>query len=382
MSAVPRILIVDPVGGVARLIRAVIELSDQMSILTEVPNGAEALAELSRVHYHLLVCAAIVDENTTAFELAEQVRFQSAETRVIIIAEPQDDPLPEPMDGLLIFRRPLDPAQFLNAMIHAIDGKDPLAAVHHQRPAPEFMDVPSIDIAAVGAIVDNLLRSIAPISLILITRTGEVLLERGTERRLGRDELAQALLPAVHSTIQLGDMVGGKINAMNFYDGDSYDIYTLAVGYHHMLCLVFDGKNGVKQFGAVRNYAQRAAQDIIALLGGQAYALHDGAAPKTRKKSSVRHAPTEQQELEPVAVRADSLDEQPLPIEQTREEARLQLEPVENFDLGLLDQLESLSSADADALFDLDSLAEIAKDPGRDRGSLTYEEARRLGIMQ
>ncbi|MBE0689306.1 MAG: hypothetical protein IH587_04195, partial [Anaerolineae bacterium] len=89
------------------------------------------------------------------------------------------------------------------------------------------------------------------------------------------------------------------------------------------------------------------------------------------------------QEIEPAVVRADHIDEQletaevaPLPPQ------RLQLEPLDNFDPALLDQLDIVNSADADALFDLDTLGEIARGPDRSGGALSYEEAQRLGIVQ
>ena len=61
----------------------------------------------------------------------------------------------------------------------------------------------------------------------------------------------------------------------------------------------------------------------------------------------------------------------------------MRLEPIADLDVGLFekDLLENLDENLADDLFDPDKLAEIANETRRDRGPLSYEEARQLGII-
>ena len=61
----------------------------------------------------------------------------------------------------------------------------------------------------------------------------------------------------------------------------------------------------------------------------------------------------------------------------------LRLSPVENLDMSLFDDklLGELDAAAADDLFDPDKLAQIASETRRERGPLSYDEARELGII-
>lgn len=384
MSQLPRILTVDPTGAAARLVRAVIELSDAAFIQTDVPTSDEALAELSRASFDLLVTAYQLENDVDGIMLVTHVQAELPSLAAIVVAD-EDDPEFELYGNAIGFRRPLNAQHFVHALLNGVEGNDMHSTTEHPPVAMgiDAGEIPPLDLGAVGKIIERLEGDISPLRLILASRAGEILLERGTDNRINRDEVTQALLPAIQSNIQMGALVGGKIAALNFYDGDRYDVFMLAVGYHHFLCLVFDGTNGAKQIGAVRSYAQRATLDIVALLGGQAYALPTPAAKgkKARSKSEriPRQAAPVAPQPEPVAVRADGFA---AVLETQPELPRLQLDPIENFDPSLLDQLDALNMGDADALFDLDVLGEIARSPGRERGLLSDDEARQLGIVQ
>ena len=110
-------------------------------------------------------------------------------------------------------------------------------------------------------------------AIVLASRAGEILLERGAVGYLDREQLTSALLPTVKTTVDMGQLVGGQPSALHFYDGDRYDVFVLSVGFHHFMCLVFDGQIGSRQFGAVNRFGRRAAEDLIALLGMSAFAI-------------------------------------------------------------------------------------------------------------
>lgn len=385
MTVLPRILTIDPTGVSARLVRAAIDLTDQVVIQTDVPHSTAALSELNLNPYQLVVCAVrLYEDEVDGYTFVQQIMPHLPETAIVLVGEDGDTEVE--FDGnAVMFRRPLDPQVFFRVFQYALEGRDVRMAVNGHGPAQvaqieDAGHIPTLDLAAVNTIIDVLLRDIAPLSLILATRAGEVLLHRGTDKRLDSEELARAVLPAAQSTIQVGHLTRGKGSSLSFYDGDYYDVFVLSVGYHHVLCLVFDGKGGSKLFGAVRSYAQRAAQDIIALMGEGAYNLnHTGVKKKNVRQSQVMDMVPE---IEPAAVRAERIEDQLETAEVEAQPQRLQLEPLDNFDPSLLDQLDALDSSDADALFDLDTLAEIAKGPDQNGGALTYEEAQRLGIVQ
>ncbi|MCL4248621.1 MAG: hypothetical protein KJ065_10795 [Anaerolineae bacterium] len=387
MTVLPRILTIDPTGVSSRLVRAAIDLTDQVVAQTDIPHSAAALAELSVNPYHLVVCAArLYEDDMDGYALAQQILPHLPETAVVLIGESSDPDVQFDGNALLI-KRPLDPQQFFKVFQCALEGKDIRTALRSAgEPAQQNQDlgpIPTLDLAAVNKIIDDLLRDVAPLSLVLATRNGEVLLERGTDSRLDREQLAQAVLPAVQATIQVGHLARGKPSALSFYDGDQYDIFVLSIGYHHVLCLVFDGKGGSKLFGAVRNYAQRAALDVIALMGEGAFSLnHANPGGHKGRRKAARQAQVMDMAQESAAAVMPTPEIGVSSVADVPTAPRLQLEPVDNFDPTLLDQLDDLNSADADALFDLDTLGEIAKGRDRNGGALTYEEAQRLGIVQ
>jgi hypothetical protein len=187
--------------------------------------------------------------------------------------------------------------------------------------------------------------------------------------------LTGVLLPTVNTTIEMSHLVGGRASALQIFEGESYIIYVLSVGYHHFVCLVFDGQVGGRQLGAVNRYGRRAAEDLIAIIGANALRIERPA--KIEAPASVVEEVEEV--IEPAAVRAEEWGEETKPPEPEP----LKLDPIENLDVNLFDekQLGTLDASAADDLFDPDKLAEIANETRRDRGPLSYDEARELGII-
>jgi hypothetical protein len=236
--------------------------------------------------------------------------------------------------------------------------------------------VPPIDTKVALRIIDSLLTDVGAMAVILASRTGQVLIERGAVGYLDREQLTGLLLPMVTTTIEMGKLVGGHASALQFYDGENYDIFVLSVGLHHFMCLVFDGQIGVRQFGAVNRFGRRAAEDLIALLGANAFIIEYITPPAPRENEAGMTA--DEEPLEPAAVRAEEWEQTEMP-----EPEPIRLDPIETLDLSLFDpkQLASLDENEAEALFDPDTLAQIASETRRDRGPLSYDEARQLGIV-
>lgn len=377
MSYLPRILTLDPTGTTQRLVRAVVELSEQAIIQTDVPTSEAALAELERSAYDVVVSALELYSDMDGMTLATQVQAALPETRFIVVGGADVESTFD--ERIVLLGRPLDPQAFLRVLIAAANGESMIPKTHTATmtvAAVDYGAVPTINLSGVSSIIETLMGDLSPLGLWLVTREGEVLLERGTDKQLDREQVAQALLPAMTTNIQMGMIVGGRIANMNFYDGDRYDVFALGIGYHHFLCLIFDGKFGAKQLGAVRTYALRAAQDIIALLGAQAFVVQAANTGK-RARAGAKAARTT-----PVRARTEEVVAPLVPALETtdisswnstnddqggggdEERERVMLDPIVDFDPSLLDQLNAFDAADADDLFDLDRVAEMAKDVG------------------
>jgi hypothetical protein len=176
----------------------------------------------------------------------------------------------------------------------------------------------------------------------------------------------------VTTTIEMSSLVGGQAQSIQFYDGDDKDVFVFSVGLHHFLCAVFDGQAGSRQFGVVNSYGRRAVQDLIALLGASAFVIQrqeaaapveEAPRPKKGKKAT--------EEVEPILVRPEVKVSEPEP---------LRLEPIQNLDLSIFDQLDKMDSDSGEDLFDIDKLAEMVN-KGSGRKEVSFEEAMELGVL-
>lgn len=387
MPAAPRVITVDPTGSLAQMMRVVADLLDRSLTLIDMSGGQEALAEVRQSPCAVLITTVELDDSIRGYQLAIEVSQASPDTRVIVLAESTDPELDvhELADSPYVYmHRPVDLSLFVRVIVAALDGGDMFQAARETprtaAPAgPDLGKLPFLDAEIARPIIDTLLTDVGAMAIVFANRAGEVLLERGAVGYLDREKLAQTLQPMFGTTIEMGDLVGGHARTLHFYDGDEYDVFVISVGLHHFLCLVFNGEAGNRAFGSVNRFGRRAAEDLVALLGAAAYAIETEKPPEaapTRK--SRRRQPDE-----------DKSDEIFEPLERaantaanTHQEPELpQLEPIQELDLSIFDQLNDLDLNEADDLFDPEKLAELAND-GTRKGELIDDDlARQLGIM-
>lgn len=408
MGALPRVVTVDPMGAIGRIMRSVLDLTDQCVLQIDVPGGADAIEEIDRIGCKLLITALQLADDMSGIDLALRVKQMQPYTSIVILGDVDD---PEELDEqyrtaapFVYMRRPVDAAQFVRVLNAGMGSGDivtaSLTAENHVLSNGDMGEIPPLDMKVAESVVDKLLVDVGAMAIVVANRAGEIQLERGAVGYLDREQLTGALLPTVRTTVEMGQLVGGQPAALQFYDGDRYDVFVLSIGFHHFMCLVFDGQAGVRQFGAVNRFGRRAAEDLIAMLGINAFtftptAVAEEAARRRPGKGTgnlsgklpgtgmLPELPEAEAPLEPLIERAEEFaapepEQQPLP-----EPEPLMLEPIAELDLGMLDDslLENLDENLADDLFDPEKLAEIANETRRDRGPLSYEEARQLGII-
>jgi CheY-like chemotaxis protein len=401
MTPFPRILTVDPTGGAAELVRAALRLLERPAIQVDVPGGVEAFDEVERGHLRLLVTAYDLASELDGLELARHVRQRQPETNVILLAGRHDSlehaELEMPGDGgaFVVLRQPVEPHQLLRILVAALDGRDVLSAAFTaphgvDEPAGAVPSVPRLDLNAASRVLDSALTDVGAMAVVLSSRTGEVLLERGAVGYLDREQLTLALTPTVNATIDMTRLIGGRPAALLYYDGEHYDVFVLSVGLHHFLVLVFDGQNGLRSYGAVNRYGRRASEDLIALIGASALILEAEAPEPVLEEEAPAEADEPPEQLlmaelppPPPAARKRKTSVRPAvtpPPEPTPE-------PASDFDSSILlslfnaDDLQALEDHALDDLFNPERLAEIASETRRESGPLSYEEARELGLI-
>jgi len=392
MAAIPRIVTADATGNIARLVRSAVELLELSVVQIDAPSGAAALPVVEDAN--LVIAPYDLEDNMKGVEFAARVKRNSPSTSIIIMGELGDpeelyeeDPVNSPFVYLF---RPVEAQLFLRILVAGMESHEAmvtaLAAPVEKAAAQEVADmgpVPPIDVNATQPILDGLLRDLGAMAIILATRTGETLLERGAFGYVNRDQLAQAVKPTMLTNIDMKDLVGGDVSSIQFYDGAEYDVFVLTVGLHHFLCVMFEGQQGSRQFGIVNRYGRSAVQDLIALLGANAFMLQKPVAAKAPEPP--KRAPTKRitQDLMPVvSLEPAAFDNAPQMGEVEEEEPVLlpQLEPIQNLDL---DRLFGARAGSGEDLFSLDNIEALAKEQEeKDRkGTLNWEQAQELGLV-
>lgn len=380
MATLNRIVAADYSPVVSNAIRAALDLLERDAVIVNVQSGTAALAEIKRGDVDVLVCAYdLVDMQGP--DLARRAHQQSADLPVVLLAG-HSDPVLEPetvTDGPLYpLVRAGNAEGFIRTLHALLDGLDPQDGPVNGLAGVALGPVPRLDVGALGDTLSAILTDVGAMAVVLADREGRILQEMGAVGYVNRDRLTDTLAPVFANMVRIGPLVGGgKPQAMHFYDGDEFDIFALAVGLHHFVCLIFEGSAGSRAFGAVTMFGRRAVQDMLKVIGDPAFTIQmaaEPAAPQAGRRA--RKAPkrkTQEIKLEDVAV--DQVEAYEPPPAET-------LEPLpDDADLeAVLAGLNNVDASELDDLFDPDKLAEIAaKKHAGER--LSFEEAQQLGVI-
>jgi CheY-like chemotaxis protein len=394
MGSLPRILTVDPTATIPQIVRGAIDLMDRLVIQVDTPGGDEAIEEVTRGGYDLVISAwePTRDRSMKGWELAAKVKQESPETGIIIIADENDPEMDqETLDDspFVYLQRPMDPQQFLRVLNAGLDKKDlteALTAAISSGGGGSSLDdmgpVPEINVDHSQATLESLLTDLGAMAIILSSRTGDVILEVGAVGYLDRVLLTQAILPTMKANITMKDIVGGNASALQFYDGTDYDVFVLSVGLHHVMAIVFDGEGGSRQFGGVNRYGRRAAEDLIASLGASAWIIQKSQTEEVRRKSDLRKAtatPVAEPEEE-LVLEVASFGEEEEPAS-----AIEQMDAIDDDAFDLDDLFGSDDGGDMGmGLFDdLEALEDLANDDSSaPKGTMTMDQARELGLIE
>lgn len=380
MALLQRIVAADSSARIATNVRAAVDLLERPAVVIAAPDGETALAELSRGGITVLVTAAQLPD-MSGIELARQAQQAAAATRVLILAGADDPALDDDTREQSAFTylvRAQTGERFVAQLRAALDGEklaepDGTAGLPG---LPNLGPVPDIPTDTLSDILGVMLTDVGAMAVVLADRLGTVLLELGAVGYLDREQLTGTLAPNFATMASIGPLVGGKQpRAMHFYDGDEFDIFALAVGLHHFVCLIFEGSAGSRAFGAVTMFGRRAVQEMLSEIGTVAFEVQE--APPPPKPAPVKAAapaapPSAAEQAPPPPVKEEILAPRPPKLEPLPDDTDLE---------ALLGGLDTLDATAADDLFDPDKLAEIAAEKmGGDR--LSFDEAQQMGVLE
>ena len=397
MASLPRIITVDPIGSIPQQIRAAFDLMDRMVVQIDVPDPTEALHELERGGIDTIIAAWNLGNGTQGWELAAKLRQVDENVKIMLLGDYDDTELDEEMrdqSPFVYLKRPFNIPQLIKVLEAAIDGGDIFAAVNARtEPAPSATvnlgDVPTVNADKADEVMQGVMYDMNPIAAMLATRDGQIVVGRTTMGEVDYEYMARLIGSNAKMNIDMRDVIGGNLQTLQLYDGSDYDVFVLSVGLHHFLTIIFDGKEGAGQIGAVRRYGSKHAEDLIAVIGPGAF-LVQRTAPEPepeevrRKSERVKKIATQEAPIPELARAKLSTNEAETVAEEINpvvESSMPQLEAIADdaFDADLLFG-DDFDLDGADDLFSLDALEDLELDENK-KGKIDWIGAAQLGII-
>ncbi|MGJ3239344.1 MAG: hypothetical protein ACFE0Q_11610 [Anaerolineae bacterium] len=395
MASLPRIITVDPTGNIPTQIRAAFDLMDRLVVQIDVPGPQEAIEELQRGGIDTVVAAWNLGGGTQGWELAAKLRQIDEQVTIMLLGDYDDTDLDEEMrdqSPFVYLKRPFDIPQLINVLKAALDGGDIFAAADavDYTPASTTIDlgpVPGINTEKANEVMQGVMYDINPIAAVLATREGEIVAGRTDMGDMDYDYMSRLIGGSASLNIRMRDVIGGNIQTLQLYDGSDFDVFILSVGLHHFLAIIFDGKDGAAQIGAVRRYGSKHAEDLIAVIGPAAFLVQR--VDPIPEPEDVRRKSEQAQKLATSEFNTAELARAELNVsteDDTHESAVLksnmpQLDAIDDasFDPDLLFG-DDFDENDADDIFSLDALKGLDIDDDN-KGTIDYDGAMQLGII-
>jgi CheY-like chemotaxis protein len=391
------ILVVDDQRDIAEFLRTTLEAAEQGYAVACVPSGEEALLEIQRQTFALVVVDYRLP-GMTGLELIRHIQKRSKTTRFLLVTGYDIEEERAELDRLgvtEVLGKPIDLEVFTTAVEAAIKGE--------RRPPKAVQEAPIVmldfDEGLVFDYISALQLDLGAIAVLFADRAGAIRLEKGSvgSRELGDlgGLLAESFITSVGVSSWVSD---GPPSFVHYYDGSRYDIYTLAVDASYFMIVIYPG-NAQTKLGPVLSYGRRTVKKILSALGGKAPAVDEG----VEAEELVEAAAEEEMAAELAeAAEPEYYEEEVLEAEEGEEGERLNLEGLE-IDLETLEEIDSmfdegppvidqgtleeidamLGSAEAEELNHADAYWDEAtrEETAAADGTLSREEAIKRGLI-
>lgn len=365
MTAIPRILVVDPGNHLGPLVRAAMAMLDRRYILVEIPTANEALDEVFGTEVDLAVTSYILDGEMSGIEWAERAIRERAGAQIVVVAG-HDDPRPD--NALLknVFFQFVPRAsgeRFLRAIRVGLDGQEVVEAEESSGEALDLGPVPDLDVGQARQVLIRTIGEIGAIGGLIADRAGRIVVDEGATSYIDKEQMAPLLGPAFAQVVKVSPQIGGDGFLLKYYEGDQYLLFGLSIGYHYFMMILQAPSRGA--LGSVTRYGRQGARDIVDLLGEAAWSY----------------------DTSEVAVPEEAVEEKTAAKEDTQQMTAEQitsklmaptLEPVGDMDIDSLFGDMPAGEDDFDDLFGDDMALDDLLD---DDGSVSYEEAQDMGLL-
>ncbi|MCB8982774.1 MAG: response regulator [Ardenticatenaceae bacterium] len=266
MADVKKVLVVDDHFEMLELLRTLLELSNEECEVLAVPSAEEGLLELRRTHFDLVITDVRLP-GMSGFDLVRRIKKLEQDVPVIMItaySSSEGQKEAHSLGVLRYFSKPLDTDAVLMAVHHALHGEElapaKIAAVYEAESSSGVS-------TAVRKRLQTLRGDTGATGLLLASLDGQILFEAANNRRLDFSKLAGALGRTIQQSFALSAHLDGEVpHTIQYYAGETIELYCASVGREHFLAIFFDVELRRGRIGTIWVFTQRAIKDLVELL--------------------------------------------------------------------------------------------------------------------
>jgi CheY-like chemotaxis protein len=343
--ASPRILIVDDQRDILRLLHATLDTLGHKFEILEAPSGEEALLEVTRHRFDLLISDYKLP-GITGVELMKKVRARNPDVKTILITAMNDRKTRDEMreaGAMAMFDKPIPLADFLDVVERALGLKRTILP-----PEDEKVEANRETIAD---LLIKLRKQVKAEAVYLLSDRGRILERAGD---LYDSSMEVSLLSAIMAIFSAGQKVSRFIHQekpdhYHVFNGGDHDLVLIPVD--ELYCLLAAGKNL-----AGRDHILSVVDGMSSVRGAMEKSIRLMGMPTAHPETDAAETPPV-----PAAVHA-ATDDMPRDIDE----------------LFLQGKNKKIKTGDADAFWD--DAVEKHGNPPLNPDMLSYEQAKQLGL--
>lgn len=270
----PRILIVDDEPKVAFFFQKNLEFSESGYIVNAVNSGPEALEELKKERYDLLITDLRMPK-MNGLELLRHVRQVSPETQTILLTAYGTDAVWEEAKQLETFRalsKPLKIAELLTAVREALTQPSSKKAAKRER--TELLVLTGEHFELLSSRIEELRIDVGARVVVMADTSGSILTFTGSNEELNLSEMMALLGGIMAASSELaGRLDYSEPVHLSYFEGPPYDLYAASISENLFLTIIYDRRKGLaaaSRIGLVWLYTHRSLGELQKLLGQQA----------------------------------------------------------------------------------------------------------------
>ncbi|NDJ52724.1 MAG: response regulator [Chloroflexi bacterium] len=258
-----------------------------------VASGEEAMLEFSGMPYDLIVANYRLP-GMSGVDVVGMAQKRMPDVRALLTAE-EDTNLDRvrresvdlPVDAILTM--PFEAEDVVRTVNHILFGPtasedisaDVIEGGEEDNGGPlvlheHFGYIPPVNEAILAETLGSLAQELAAQAVMLVSRAGEIVYSAGrTDSGLDIEQIALYLGRGFNRLSKLAPMLGHRsTTSMSHTKGSDYDLYTLSVGLHYFILLVFNDVTQ-RRLGNVLRLARPASNAIILTMGDAAFLLDE-----------------------------------------------------------------------------------------------------------